>query len=189
MPCGNSRQAARHERQPACRGLHQCDLDGNDVTFFGRCALTIGISDWELRTGYARRQTATSGESLATAMDEVTVSVDYRPGAYRWQTYGELRWDRRDSLTDAVEIDYFVVPGTANAAVRTTALLTTSDASSVRDTYAALLGLRYAFTPQLSTNVEGRYRTVAYESDDPAADADTFVVEFALRYDFAPKRF
>lgn len=163
------------------------DLDDDSVEFFGRLALTAGFSDWEIEAAYTRRPSAISGESLASLLDALTLSFDYRPAAYRWATYGELRWDRRDALTRAVEIDYTLLPGSGSAALRDDAILTETGGGSDRNTFAVLLGLSYGFTERFSTRIEGRYRDS--DQQDSGGSAETWILELGLRYDLAPERF
>lgn len=167
-------------------GVNRSD---DKVEFFGRISLNVGLSDWEIVASYDRRQNALSGESLATSLDALALSVDYRPPARRWQLYSELRLDRRDALIDAVIIDYTVVPGTGGAAVRDQGFLNASADTQERDVVTGLVGNRYAFTSRLSANLEARYRRSERSSGfADGGTSDTYAFEVSLRYDFEPRR-
>lgn len=164
------------------------DLSDESVELFGRLGLTVGLADFRLSAGIGRRPSAISGSSLANTIDELTLSVDYEPAGSRWRSYAELRFEERQALTQALEIDYTLVPGTDNAALRDNAFLNPTGGGR-QNSYAFLLGGSYAFNRSLFGSIEGRFRTVD-RLDVPTADskADTFVIQLALRYEFDPER-
>ncbi|MGE0621956.1 MAG: hypothetical protein AB7I04_00040 [Pseudomonadales bacterium] len=164
------------------------DLDDESLEFYGRLGLTMGLSDFQLTAGIARRPSAISGSSLANNIDELTLSLDYGPASSRWRTYGEIRFEKRKALTRALEIDYTLVPGPDDAAVRDEAFLSPTGRGD-QDSFAVLVGSSYAFSRNFLGSLEGRYRTLDRSSSAAAdSDADTFIVELALRYEFNPER-
>lgn len=166
------------------------DLKDDDVEFFGRMALSVGVADWELVASYDRRQSAIGGESLATSLDALALSADYRPSSQRWQLYGELRLDSREALTNATTIDYTLVSGPGGAAVRNQAFLTAAGDAEERDAFSGLVGTRYAITDRFSASLEARYQSTERSTGfDDDRSSDTYVFQLAGRYDFAPRRF
>ncbi|MEZ5552334.1 MAG: outer membrane beta-barrel protein [Pseudomonadales bacterium] len=165
------------------------DLSNDDVVFFGRLALNVEVSDWEIEARMVRRPSAISGESLASRLDEIALSLDYGPASTRWRTYGEFRWEQRDDLTPAEEIDYTLLPGPNGQALLDASFLSATGGEK-RDSYAILLGAGYAISRSFQASLEGRYRFI--DRDDLSAggqDSDTYVINLSLRYDLAPKRF
>lgn len=166
------------------------DLKDDSTELFARLSLSVGLSDWEIAAGIARRPSAISGQSLANRIDELTLSLDYNPAGSRWRTYGEIRFEQREALTRALEIDYTLLPGVDDAALRDDAFLAATGSSGDQDSYAFLVGGSYAFNRNLFTSLEGRYRVVERVSNvTGSTDSDTFILELALRYEFAPERF
>ena len=166
------------------------DLKDDSNELFARLSLSVGLSDWRVEAGLGRRPSAISGQSLANIIDELTLSLDYEPAGSRWVTYGEVRFEQREALTRALEIDYTLLSGEENAALRDDAFLNESGRRGDQDSYAFLVGGRYAFNRHLFGSLEGRYRIVERVSNATGStDSDTFIIELALRYEFSPERF
>lgn len=166
------------------------DLKEDSVELFARLALSVGLSDWRIEAGLGRRPNAVSGQSLANVIDELTLSLDYEPAGSRWATYAEVRFEQREALTRALEIDYTLLPGEENAALRDDAFLSETGQRGDQDSYAFLIGGRYAFTRNLFGSLEGRYRSVERISNATGStDSDTYIIELALSYEFSPERF
>ena len=166
------------------------DLSNDKVVFFGRLALNVEVSDWEIEARMVRRPSAISGESLASRLDEIALSLDYEPASARWRTYGEFRWEQRDDLTPAEEINYTLLPGPGSQALLDESFLSATGGGGNQDSYAILIGAGYSLSRNLQTSLEGRYRVINRDNN-PAegSDTDTYVINLSLRYDLAPKRF
>ncbi len=164
-------------------------LKYDSVEFYGRLGVTVGLSDFQLSAAIGRRPSAISGSSLANNMDDLTLSLDYEPAGSRWTTYAEVRFEKRKALTQALQIDYTLLPGPDDAAERDDAFLNPTGQGR-QNSYAFLIGGSYAFSRNLFGRLEGRYRTIDRKNAPPGnSSADTFVVELALRYEFDPERF
>lgn len=166
------------------------DLSNDKVVFFGRLALNVEVSDWAIEARMVRRPSAISGESLASRLDEIALSLDYGPASARWRTYGEFRWEERDDLTPAEEIDYTLIPGPNGQALRDESFLSATGNGDKRDSYAVLIGAGYSLSRKFQASLEGRYRFL--NRDDVSAEgseSDTYVINLSLRYDLDPKRF
>jgi opacity protein-like surface antigen len=178
------------DRQSYPLDFTDTDLNEESTEFFGRLALTVGLSDWQVEAGIGRRPSGISGQSLTNMIDEISLSVDYDPAGSRWRTYGELRFEQRQALTRALEIDYTLLPEVDDSALRDDAFLNETGNRGDQDSYAFLIGGSYAFNRNLFTSLEGRYRVVERVSNaSGSTDSDTFIIELALRYEFAPERF
>lgn len=166
------------------------DLKDDSTELFARLSLSARLSDWRIEAGVGRRPSAISGQSLANVIDELTFSLDFNPAGSRWATYGEARFEQREALTRALEIDYTLLSGDENAALRDDAFLNETGRRGNQDSYAFLIGGRYAFNRNLFGSLEGRYRVVERLSNaSGSTDSDTFIIELAFRYEFSPGRF
>jgi opacity protein-like surface antigen len=176
--------------QPYNLDLTGVDLTDSDVTMFGRVSFTGERGKWQYGLSYLREQNPSAGASLAAELDQFAISLAYGSPNDAWNYYSELRWDKRDALTQAIEIDYTVVANADNAAVRDQAFATFSVDNVERDIYTLLLGARYAFTRKLSGSLEARFRQNDGQRTFATNDeADTYIVELAVSYSFDPERF
>ena len=155
----------------------------NEVTFFGGGSLLVDLTDWNLSAIYSRRQSSTSGDGLASSLDRVTVEAEYAPPRYRWSVFVAGSFDRRETLTEATDLDFTVVSGNGGAAERTEAFTEVQDRSSRLDAYTAITGVRTAFTPTQSVTLEFRYRrTSGRDQNFDRPDTDTFFVVLTAEY-------
>ena len=170
--------------------LSDIDLKSDDTEFFGGIEASFSYPSWEWRLAYLRRQSATSGESLATRLDEVRFDVEYTAPQSRWSTYFQLRFDQRKSITDAVAIDNIVIADGDGLAIRSTAFGNEVGIESGREAYAVLLGGSYQFSSQLSASVESRARRGDQPRGSFSSDkTNRYFFAVSVRYDFRPQRF
>lgn len=154
------------------------------VTFFGGASARVDLDEWSLLALYARRQSTTSGEALASSLDRVELQVDFAPWQSRWSVFGAGAFDRRQTLTDATVIDYTLVPGAGtDPAERSQAFTYIDNRDSRRDNYTAIVGARAALTPRQSLTLEFRYRhTEARSRGRTAPGVNTYFVVLTAEY-------
>ena len=166
------------------------DRTDSEVTLFGRISFTGERGKWQYGASYVREQNPSAGASLAAELDQLALSLAYGSPNQQWNYYGELRWDKRDALTQAIEVDYTVVANISGAAVRDQAFTTFAADNVERDIFTVLVGTTYAFSRKLRGSLEARFRQNEGQRNFVGEDeADTYIVELALTYSFDPERF
>lgn len=160
------------------------------LTFFGGASITIDLADWNLDASYARRQSTTSGDGLASSLDRVAFEVEYAPRRFRWSVFVAGSWDRRETLTDATVVDFVVVDGGSAQARRLSAITSIRTRSSRRDNFTLITGYRHRLDQNVAATLDGRYRRTELRDAGPSRPGiDTFFVVLTLEYDFDPISF
>jgi len=168
------------------------------LTFFGGASLTADLPNWNLQIAYQRRQSTTTGDGLASALDRVSGEIEYAPPKYRSSVFIAGSWDRRETLTDSTVVDFLLdtgppLPaGTDDARRDPDALATTSveSNSTRRDNYTVIAGYRYRLDDNLALTLDGRYRRT--EISGPNANrpgSDTFFAVITFDYQLDPIAF
>jgi len=164
------------------------------LTFFGGASLTANLANWNLQIAYQRRQSTTTGDGLASALDRVSGEIEYAPPKYRSSVFLAGSWDRRETLTDSTVVDFQLVAAapTADAQRDIGALATTSveSNSTRRDNYTVIAGYRYRLDDNLAVTLDGRYRrTEITGANANRPGNDTFFAVITFDYQLDPIAF
>jgi len=159
-------------------------------TFFGGVSLTAELPDWNLQASYTRRQSTTTGDALASSLDRVAFEIEYAPTRFRWSLFVAGSWDRRETLTEATQIEFVVSDGGGSQAQRDSALTSIQSNNARLDNFTLIAGYRHRLDQNIAATVDGRYRRTEFENartDRPGID--TFFFVLTLEYDFDPINF
>ncbi len=160
------------------------------VTAFGAASLRIDLASWNLQATYTRRQNTTSGGGLVSSLDQVYTEAELAPQNQRWSTFVAGSWDRRETLTEAIVVDFTVVGDGDGAAVRDEAFTTTNDGGDRRDNLTGIVGVRTAFTRNQAATFEFRYRrTEGSDQGVNQSGADTYLAVITFAYTLDPIQF
>lgn len=161
------------------------------VTFFGGASLVADIEDWTLRAIYSRTQSTSAGDALASSLDRVELEIEYHPARYRWSPFVAGSWDRRETLTNATDIDFEVIENPVDGSAQRDVAFTDVDDNDVsRQNFTAIVGVRGELSRQLDSTFEFRYRRFQNEDDNTSRpDVDIFFAVMTVRYNLDPFRF
>lgn len=156
----------------------------DDMTLFGGASLEATFSDWTVDAEIRRIQSAPSGDALAASLNTARWEISYAPSRANWDAYVAGSWERREALTNASTIDYFVVPGPQEAAQRDRAFTRVRDSDDRRDSFTALIGIRTQFSRALSGAIEVRHRHTERQVSGRNSEADSYYFVAKLSYAF-----
>jgi hypothetical protein len=162
----------------------------DEFTFFGGASILANFAEWNVEFTYSRRQSTTSGASVATSLDRLYLELEYAPPNLRWSTFVASSWERREALTESTRVDFRLIDGPGGAAQRLDAFTFIDDNRNRRDEFTAITGVRGELTRNQGATLEFRYRrTEVRNVDRDLPSVDTFFV--VLTYDFVldPFRF
>ena len=159
-------------------------------TFFGGFSLTAELPDWNLEASYQRRQSTTSGDGLASSLDRVAFEIEYAPTRFRWSVFVAGSWDRRETLTEATEIEFVVSDAGGSQAQRDSAQTSIQSNNARRDNFTLIAGYRHRLDQNIAATLDGRYRRTEVDDNGPNRPGiDTFFVVLSFEYDFDPINF
>jgi opacity protein-like surface antigen len=161
----------------------------DEVTFFGGASLVARFSDWTTDVDLRRKQSTTSGDSIAASLTRLRWEIGYAPPLATWNAYLAGSWERREAINDATIIDYTVFAGPEEAAQRGQAFTRVRDSSDRRDAFTALIGVKKQLSRKLSGDVQIRYRETEYKQSGQSSNSDTYFFVVGISYTFDTIRF
>lgn len=169
------------------------DQPGEDavVTAFGAASLRIDLASWNLQATYTRRQSTTSGAGLVSSLDQVYTEAELAPPNQRWSTFVAGSWDRRETLTEAVVVDFTVIDGGPDDdALRFQAFTRNNSGGDRRENLTGIVGVRTAFTRNQAATFEFRYRhTEGSDQGVNQSGAHTYLAVITFAYTLDPIQF
>jgi hypothetical protein len=159
-------------------------VDDDETTFFGGAALEGRFADWTVDTEVLRRQSAPSGDAIAAKFTQFRWDVGYAPPLGTWNTYFAGSVERRETFSNSTLIDYVVIPGAEEAALRDEAFARQRDSDDRRDAFTALVGVRKQFTRNLSGDVAATFRHTERKVDGRTSESDTWFFSVTVSYFF-----
>lgn len=172
------------EVQSYSLGAGPRQAENDDMSFFGGVSLEATLSDWTVSAELRRRQSATSGDSLAASLTKFRWELGYAPAGANWDTYLAGSWEQREALSDATTIDYTVIAGPDDAAQRNQAFTSVRDSDARRDAFTALVGVRTQFSRALSGSAGLRFRRTERQQSGQGNDTDTYFFVVTASYVF-----
>jgi hypothetical protein len=163
--------------------------DDDEVTFFGGAALQGRFSDWTVDAEVRRQQSAPSGDAIAAKLTQLRWEVGYTPAGNTWESYIAGSVERREAFSSSTEIDYTVVAGPEEAALRSQAFTRVRDSGDRRDAYTAVIGARKQFSGRLSAEASASFRRTERVVSDVETEVDSYFFVITMRYTFDPVRF
>lgn len=164
--------------------------DDSTITGFGAASLRITLANWNFQTTYSRIQSTTSGAGLVSSLDQLYTEAELAPQNQRWSTFVAGSWDRRETLTEAIVVDYIVVDDGSGAAQRTVAFTRNNRGGDRRENVTGIVGVRTAFTRNQAATFEFRYRrTSGSDQGISQAGADNYLAVITFAYNLDPIQF